>query len=142
MAARANGGTSKAATRSSASTRPGRSSSASRSVRTTGSPLAARMARASAMVTSVRFSRRGISAPCLAYEMPEFWQQELVHGQTHSGFRAGHGHENLTSCDPCARPREHGRRAYVRVAQHPEQLTKAVDWFLEQPADDLESAIA
>src|SRR4030095_5722472 len=135
MAARANGGTSKAATRSSASTRPGRSSSSSRSLRSIALPREARMARASAMVTSVRFSRRGMSAPRLAYEMPEFGQQELVHGQTHSGFRAGHGYENLTSCDPRARPREHCRRTYVRVAQHPEQLTKAVDRLLEQPAD-------
>src|SRR4051794_8497941 len=74
--------------------------------------------------------------------MPEFRRDQLRDRQANRMLGSRQHEHRRGTRDPGGSPRQHGRAPDFLVAERPEQLTKTIQPFLEQPLDRLVRAVA
>lgn len=74
--------------------------------------------------------------------MAEFGDYELFAGQTAGGSGAGQGKNHGLADQPGNRPRSHGGRTYLLVAEHAKQFAKTIYPLVDQAGDGLVGIIA
>src|ERR1700680_2095681 len=141
MAARANAGTSIAEIASAATTRPMLSEMWICSVRVMGrtSPSSRRRASSRDIVEVKGRIRTVRLSPALfrrlLHEMSELGDHQFFHREPHGSRGSGQRHDDAAGDEAGAGARHHRRRTDFLVAEHPEQLAKAVEPFFEDAAD-------
>src|SRR5262252_662246 len=136
IADRANGGTSIGDTTSAAATRPAAASSGTRSTRVIGRTEASSRRRASSSVIVDANGLIGVRSPVrLLHHVSELRDDEPFHRQTDSRLGSRQRDDDAARRKTGACPAHHRCGANLLEAQHPEELSKAVEPFVQETAD-------
>src|SRR5688500_666727 len=141
-AARSNGGTSASATMASARTRPAASPSGPHSVRSIGVTESSAMASASRSGMVSRIGRMRVLSLELADDVPELWQNQLLHRQADRLLGSRQREDGGLANRPRAGAAEHGGGADLLVAEHAEQLAEAIEPLVHQFGERFVGAVA